>query len=413
MERIYRKDPFRLGTEGPLAPYFQLYCEFLAAQKYSEVSFCKKTFIVSEYSRWLGTQDIAASEITSDHEAAFLRARSQYRVIKPCDPYSLRGISNWLTDRGVIQSPEVSKSETSKREAILREYAAWLREERGLAPCSVKGLTGYVDRFLRTICDSDDPQLSAITVAQVIEYIQVNAPRGQSFSTAKNIVTSLRSFFRFALSRGHVQTDLAAAVPSVPGWSQASIPRAMSAEGVRTLLGASRTWRTPAGRRDHAILMLLARLGLRAGELVNLELDDIDWEQGWLRVRGKGRSERPMPLPHDVGEALVAYLKEGRPVSRNRRVFLHSRVPYQGFTTASGICQLVRRAINRAGVDVRGTGSHQLRHALAVDMLQQGLSLGEIGQLLRHRTPEATRRYAKVDLAGLRAVALPWPGQLT
>jgi len=192
----------------------------------------------------------------------------------------------------------------------------------------------------------------------------------------------------------------------------ASIPRAMPADGVRRLLAESKTWRTPAGLRNRAILLLLARLGLRAREIVLLELDDIDWSQGWLRVHGKGRQERPLPLPHDVGEAIVAYLKNGRPQSTCRRLFLRSRAPFDGLRSSGDICQIVHRAIDRAGIEVKVTGSHQLRHALAVDMLRQGLSLTEIGQMLRHRSPEATRRYAKIDLDGLRAVALPWPGEL-
>jgi site-specific recombinase XerD len=166
------------------------------------------------------------------------------------------------------------------------------------------------------------------------------------------------------------------------------------------------------GLRNRAILLLLARLGLRAQEIVRLELDDIDWSQGWLRVHGKGRQERPMPLPHDVGQAIASYLKNGRPESTCRGLFLRSRAPFDGLGSHSDICQIVRRAIGRAGIELKVTGAHQLRHALAVDMLRQGLSLTEIGQMLRHRSPEATRRYAKVDLDGLRAVALPWPGEL-
>ena len=191
----------------------------------------------------------------------------------------------------------------------------------------------------------------------------------------------------------------------------ASIPRAMPAECVRRLLDESKTWRTPAGLRDRAILLLLARLGLRAREIASLELGDIDWPEGRLSVHGKGRQERPLPLPHDVGQAIASYLKDGRPESTCRRVFLRSRAPFDGLGSHSDICQIVRRAIGRAGIEMDVTGAHQLRHALAVDMLRQGLSLTEIGQMLRHRSPEATRRYAKVDLAGLREVALPWPGE--
>lgn len=412
MQRACRKRPVRLRVEGPLAPYQGAYAEYLADRGYSQISYWKKTFLVSEFSRWLGEQRVAVGEITAEHEAAFLHDRARRRVIKQADPTALSGMSAWLRDKGIIASYAAASDEVSGIEEILQEYTGWLREERGLAPSTIENYAGYVMRFLTSLYGADEPHLVEISASQVTDYIRRNAPRDQTFSQAKNIVTSLRSFFRFARFRDYIQTDLAAVVPSVAGWSMASIPRAMPADDVRRLLAESRTWRLPAGRRDHAILLLLARLGLRAREIVRLELDDIDWSRGWLTVHGKGRQERPLPLPHDVGEALASYLKDGRPECPSRRMFLRSRAPFDRLKTHSDICQIVRRAINRAGIKVKVTGSHQLRHALAVDMLRQGLSLTEIGQMLRHRSPEATRRYAKVDLDGLRAVALPWPGEL-
>lgn len=412
MQRACRKRPVRLRVEGPLAPYLGPYAEYLADCGYSQVSYWKKTFLVSEFSRWLGSEQIAASEITAEHEVAFLRDRAQCRILKGGDAISLSGMTGWLRDRGVVDDEAALPTGPSGAEEILQEYAGWLREERGLAPSTIENYGGYIRRFLTSLCGAEEPDLAGISASQVTDYIRRNAPHDQTFAQAKNTVTSLRSFFRFARNRDYIQTDLAAAVPSVAGWSLASIPRAMPAAGVRRLLAESRTWRTPAGRRDHAILLLLARLGLRAREIVRLELEDIDWSRGWLTVHGKGRQQRPLPLPHDVGEALTSYLKDGRPECPSRKVFLRSRAPFDGLKTHSDVCQIVHRAIERAGVEAKVTGAHQLRHALAVDMLRQGLSLTEIGQMLRHRSPEATRRYAKVDLDGLRAVALPWPGDL-
>lgn len=412
MQRACRKRPVRLHVEGPLAPYQGPYAEYLADRGYSQISYWKKTFLVSEFSRWLGERQIGAGEIAARHEAAFLRDRARHRVLKGGDTIALSGIVRWLRDQGVIDNDTADGAEPSGIEAILQEYAGWLREERGLAPSTIENYTGSVRRFLTSICDDDEPCLAGISASQITDYIRRNAPKGQTFAQAKNIVTALRSLFRFARYRDYIQTDIAATIPSVAGWSLASIPRAMPGDSVRRLLGESKTWRTPAGLRDRAILLLLARLGLRALEIARLELEDIDWSQGWLKVHGKGRQERPLPLPHDVGAALAAYLRDGRPESRSRRVFLRSRAPFDGLKTHSDICQIVRRAIARAGIEAKVTGSHQLRHALAVDMLRQGLSLTEIGQMLRHRSPDATRRYAKIDLDGLRAVALPWPGEL-
>jgi site-specific recombinase XerD len=412
MHRASRKRRARLRVEGPLAPYFEPYSEYLAGRGYSQVAFWHKTFLINEFSRWLKKEGIAACEITAKHEQAFLHYNALQRLPKLGDPTTLRGLTCWLQDQGVIESRPAASADESGAEKIVREYVAWLREERGLAPTTTENYAGVVRRFLEDGHVADAQQLASIRGPEIVDYIQRNAPRDRTFAAAKNIVTTLRSFFRFARYRIYTETDLAACVPSVAGWSMATIPRAMPTESVKRLLNESKTWRGSTGQRNRAILLLLARLGLRAREVVRLELEDIDWQQSWLRVQGKGRQERPLPLPHDVGEAIASYLKDGRPESECRNVFLHSRAPYGALRSNGAVCQVIRRAIGRAKIDVKVTGSHQLRHALAVDMLGQGLSLTEIGQMLRHRSPEATRRYAKVDLEGLRAVALPWPGDL-
>ncbi len=405
MSRACRKRRTRLQVEGPLAPYFEPYSEYLAGRGYSQVSYWKKTLIISAFSRWLGQQGVSAGEIRAEHEEGFLRDKGR------CERCALAGVRGWLEANGVIGRDACAPAENSELDRILQEYRSHLRQERGLATSTIDNYTGVVRRFLTSASGPRDLRLASIRGVDVADYIRRHAPRERTFAAAKDIVTSLRSFFRFARHRDYIETDLAATVPSVAGWSMASIPRAMPAECVRRLLDESKTWRTPAGLRNRAILLLLARLGLRALEIVRLELEDIDWSQGWLKVHSKGRQERPMPLPHDVGQAIASYLKDGRPESTCRKLFLRSRAPFDGLRSHSDICQIVRRAILRAGIELNFTGAHQLRHALAVDMLRQGLSLTEIGQMLRHRSPETTRRYAKVDLEGLRAVSLPWPGE--
>jgi integrase/recombinase XerD len=413
MDRAYRKRRSRLRVEGPLAPYFEPYSEYLADRGYSQVSYWKKTFIVSDFSRWLGQQGISAGEIQAEHEKGFLRdSARRHRSKRRCERFALAGVRGWLQATGVIARKAFTPAETSEIDRILQEYRSYLQQERGLATSTIDNYTGAVRRFVTSISGPRDLRLASIRATDIADYIRRYAPRGRTFAAAKDIVTSLRSFFRFTRYRDYIQIDLAAAVPSVAGWSMASIPRAMPADCVRRLLDESKTWRTPAGLRNRAILLLLARLGLRAREVVRLKLGDIDWSQGALRVDGKGRQERPLPLPHDVGQAIASYLKDGRPESTCRSVFLRSRAPFDGLGSHSDICQIVRRAIKRAGMKLDSTGSHQLRHALAVDMLRQGLSLTEIGQVLRHRSPDATRQYAKVDIEALREVALPWPGEL-
>src|ERR1700722_4469539 len=397
MNRASRKRRSRLLVEGPLAPYFEPYAEYLAGQGYSQVSFWKKTFLINEFSRWLSQKGISVDEITTAHEEAFLRRRAQRCCPKGGDRIALSGVTGWLQEKGIIECQVTATVETSGVDRVLQEYKSYLQEDRGLAPATIENYAGYVRHFLTDKSGGDDLHLASVHASQIADYIRRNAPQDRTFASAKHIVTALRSFFRFARYRDYSHTDLAAAVPSVAGWSMASIPRAMPADCVQVLLDASKTWRTPSGLRNRAILLLLARLGLRAGEVVRLELADIDWSEGCLSVHGKGRVERPLPLLHDVGEAIAVYLEHGRPESICRRLFLRSRAPFDGLSSNSDICQIVARAIRRAGIELGSTGAHQLRHALAVDMLRQGASLTDIGQVLRHRSPEATRRYAKVD----------------
>lgn len=395
-----------------MAPYIGPYSEYLADRGYSQLVFWKKTFLVGVFSRWLDQQKIEAGGITVDHEEQFFHCYAKQHLLRGGERIALSEVTCWLRQEGVISLTSIKAAELSEIDKNMLEYTSYLRDERGLAPTTIEVYAGAVRRFLTSIGGQCELELASVRATDITDYIRRLAPKDRTFSAAKDMVTSLRSFFRFAQYRGFIKADLAAAVPSVPGWSMISIPKAMPADCVRKLLDESKTWHTPAGLRNRAILLLLARLGLRAIEVTRLDLDDIDWRQGWLRVHGKGRQERPLPLPYDVGEAIASYLKGGRPQSTSRLVFLRSRAPYDGLKVGGDVGQIVRRAIRRAGIKLDVTGSHQLRHALAVDMLRQGLSLTEIGQMLRHRSPEATRKYAKVDLEGLREVALPWPGEL-
>jgi site-specific recombinase XerD len=225
---------------------------------------------------------------------------------------------------------------------------------------------------------------------------------------AQLLVTALRSFLRFLLREAKIQVDLAACVPTVADWRLSSVPKFLTEEEVRRLLdGCERT--TATGRRDYAVLVLLARLGLRTGEVVALEIDDIDWRAGEVMIRGKGRVHERLPLLTEPGEALATDLRRDRPGSRSRRVFVRMKAPHSGFAGPSTVSTIVRRALERAGLHPPAKGAHILRHTLATGMLRGGASMSEIGQVLRHRSPHTTEIYAKVDLSGLRSLAQPWP----
>ena len=243
----------------------------------------------------------------------------------------------------------------------------------------------------------------------VIRYIERHA-RDWSAGTGKAMCWSLRAFLRYLHHRGLNPLALAGCVPSIRQWKLASLPTYLSTAQVQKVLhGCDRA--TAMGRRDYAILMMLAKLGLRADEVATLTLDDVDWRSGEMLVRAKGRQRARMPIPSDVGAAVVAYLRDGRPKSSCRRLFLRTLAPNVGFASGCAITMIAKTALERAGI--RGyahQGAHIFRHSLATELLRSGATLSEIGQLLRHESHDTTRIYAKVDVDALRTLSLPWPG---
>ena len=290
----------------------------------------------------------------------------------------------------------------------MHTYAQYLRDARALARATIINYVSFIRGFLTDRFGTGPVKLARLKAGDIVRFVQRQAPH-LHLKRAKLLTTALRSFLRYARYSGDVALDLAAAVPIVANWSMPSIPRAIPSDQVRQLL-ASIDRRTAIGRRDYAIVLLLARLGLRSGEVAFLELEDINWDAGQLSVRGKRDQRTALPLPADVGAAIAAYLRDGRPRSTSRRVFLRSKAPIRGFLGQCGIGSIVRHALQRAGIQAPTKGAHQFRHALATQMLRHGASLTEIGDALRHRSPQTTTIYAKVDLKALRTLALPWPG---
>lgn len=250
--------------------------------------------------------------------------------------------------------------------------------------------------------------MSALCAADVVGFVERQAA-GILPRVAQDMTTALRSFLKYARYRGDIKIDLAAAVPTVANWAKSSIPRFISPDQIELVL-AHCNRQTSLGRRDYAILLLLARLGLRAGEVASLTLDDIDWESGYISICGKGNRRARLPLPVEVGEAITDYLKNGRPSTANRSLFLRGPAPAVGFRGPTAISLRVRYALEQAGIDASRKGAHLFRHSLATGLLGRGFSLAEIGELLRHQNVQTTTIYAKVDLGSLRPLALPWPG---
>jgi integrase/recombinase XerD len=394
--------------EGPLAAYLGPFTKSLRQQGYTLSSLRRQVRLAACFSRWLQQQEISLRRITSDHPPQYLRHRA--RKVRPClgDPAALRHLLEFLRGQGVIPAEKRAAPRLTPAERCTQAYEHHLREARGLAEATIVNYVPFIRRFLGDRFGNGPVTLSRLCARDVVAFVQRQAPRLHP-KRAKLLTSALRSFLQYACFRGQAQLDLAAAVPVVANWSLSSLPRAIATDQVRQLL-ASIDRQTAIGRRDYAILLLLARLGLRSGEVVSLELDDIDWNAGQLSVRGKRGQRSELPLSAEVGQAIAAYLRQGRPQSASRRVFLRAKAPLGGFRGASGIGSMVRHRLQRAGINAPTCGAHQFRHGLATELLRQGASLAEIGELLGHQSPETTKIYTKVDLDALRSLALPWPG---
>jgi integrase/recombinase XerD len=394
--------------QGPLAPFIEPFAQSLSQQGYAPYSIHRYILLAAGFSRWLQRKAIGLRGIRADHRAQYLRCRARHLRPRSEDSAALGNLIGYLRIQGAIAHEKQAVQRPSPVERQVQAFKQYLIEVRALAHPTIINYVAFVRSFLAHRFGSGRVRLSQLCAGDVVQFVQREAPRLHQ-KRAKLMTTALRSFLRYTRYLGAVRLDLAAAVPIVANWSMSSIPRAICADHVRQLL-ASMDRRTAMGRRDYAILLLLARLGLRAGEVALLELADVDWNSGRLYVRGKGAQRLELPLPADVGKALVAYIRYGRPVSTSRRMFLRAKAPIRGFLGASGVGCIVRHSLERAGIDAPTKGAHQFRHGLATQMLRHGASLGEIGELLGHRHPQTTTIYAKVDIQALRTLALPWPG---
>ncbi len=399
------------APEGPLATYIGPFARSLREQGYAQCSVHRQVRLAACFSRWLKLkqQDVTARSITADHPRRYLRYRARQVRLCQGDTAALQHLLNFLRHERVIPAEKkVSVHPLTPAERCAQAYEQYLREARGLARATIINYVPFIHSFLKDRFGEGLVTLSRLSARDVVGFVQRQAPLLHP-KRAKLLTSALRSFLQYARYRGKVKLDLAAAVPIVANWSMSSIPRAIGTDAVRQLL-ASIDRSTPIGRRDYAILLLLARLGLRSGEVAFLELNDIDWKAGQLSVRGKSGRRSDLPLTPEVGKAIAAYLRHGRPRCSSRRVFLRVKAPLRGFLGASGVGSIVRHRILRTGVNAPTYGTHQFRHGLATEMLRQGASLGEISDLLGHRNPQTTKIYTQVDLDALRTLALPWPG---
>jgi len=391
--------------DGHIEPFLK----HLRAAGYAERTLRKKRTVARAFARWMKRKQTAVKDLNDSDLATFVaRSPARRKAYVKHERAVMRLLFEYLRSQAELQRPTL-QDDVSAADRLLQRYRDYLRKDRGLAENSVHVYVPFIRDFLaaqsvRTGCVSRE-SFDALTIRSFILDHSLN--RTQEYT--RLLCTSLRSFFRFLVLCGQTSRDLSDAVPMVRKYRHAVMPAFLSPDEVERVLTATDR-STLSGGRDRAILLLLARLGLRAGEIVSLELNDIHWRAAEIVIRGKGRMVDHLPLVSDVGEALALYLREDRGVSASRRLFLRIWAPRIGLTGPAAVGHIVRRALAQAEVHRSGRGAaHLFRHGLATKMIRHGASMPEISEVLRHRCQNTTAIYAHVSLEALRSVALPWP----
>jgi site-specific recombinase XerD len=389
----------KVEVVGPLEPFQHGFESALADMGYTPRSVAHQLWLVNHLSIWLEERDLTAADLVPAAIRAFVADHRADGYIRFPTDRALVPLLNYLRALGVTASPE-EPINGGRLVELMDRYRRYLLVERGLDEATIRRYMLNAESFLPSWVDASDSRLAELDAAGVVGFVTEQCARRGAVS-AKNLVTSLRSLLRFLLLDGSISVDLAGVVPTVARWRGSHLPKAVTPAQAEALLASAVTL------RDRAILLLLIRLGLRGGEVARLQLEDVDWRHGELVIRGKARRDERLPLPVDVGEAIVEYLKRGRPVAPTRAVFIRADAP-RSAATARAVQGVVRTAARRAGL--AGVSTHRLRHGAATQMLRTGSSLTEVGQVLRHRSVITTAIYAKVDRDRLQELARPWPG---
>jgi site-specific recombinase XerD len=392
---------------GPLGPYLDDLATTLHHQGYAPSSIQLYLRTAEHYTQWLQGQGYVVSEIDGDLVQRYVSGLTRYRSGKL--PKAAQGLSHlvrFLHHQGVVSS---RPAELSPIEQWLVDYDAHLEQVAGLARSTRQGYRRIVRRFIAACFGAETPDWSSVLASTITAFVGQESAWRQRSSRQLPAV-AVRSFLRFLVFRGALRPGLEAAAPAPPQWQHASLPSRLTPEEVERVLAVYHD-DTASSLRNRAMLLLLARLGLRTQDVISLCLDDIDWAAGRLDLQpGKSRRARSVPLPHDVGQAMVAYVQGGRPPSASRQVFLRCRPPFQPLTK-SAVWWMVRQAFANAGLAVPpGIASHIFRHTAASQMVNHGVSFKDVADVLGHQSIRTTGIYAKLELNALAAVALPWGG---
>jgi len=391
---------------GPLGKHIEQFSARLSSLGYPQNTIKTKIRIARHFNKWLCQRKTGIKDINEKSIRRFLDYYNKCHTDNKRYPYILLELLNWLYEQNIVPKPKFAKRE-GKFDYILRDYTEYLKNERGLVTSTVNNYIAIIDCFLSQKFRRSKISFKELIPADISAFI-FEQTKVYSLRRVQLATTALRSFFIYLRFRGDIKVDLAASVPTVADRSQAELPKYLPSKDISKLLHSCDQTRS-VGIRDYALLILMARLGLRAKETVEITLDDINWETGIVTVHGKGGYQEQLPIPKDVGQAIVTYLKKVRPKCNTRGLFVRTMAPIKELASGTIGC-IVRRACQRAGLSPPHQGTNLLRHSLATRMLWEGATMTEIAEIMRHRSPATTEIYAKVDIKSLSELARPWPG---
>jgi integrase/recombinase XerD len=397
----------RALQEGPAGALFEGFGQALSQMRYAAITGRRHLRAAEHFIDWADRNDLSVPDLNEQALVGFGRhlgrCRCHYAHANRLEVLNgARIFLTYLRDAQIIRASALDHPVQDP--GLLSNFSGWMRQQRGTCATTLSNYRRPIRDLLHTLGEVpsrwDVHQLRAFVLER-------NRTRG--WAAAKTCTTALRMFIRFLIADGHCAIGFEAAIPTVAHWRLAALPRYLQADEVERLI-TSCDRPSPVSRRDRAILLLLARLGLRAGDIVQLRMSDIDWRGAWIQVCGKSRRHTRLPLTQEVGQAIVAYLQHGRPQTTADTVFVCSRAPFRAFRSHSAVSVIVGRALRRAGVARPSRGAaHLLRHSVATSMLREGASLQDIAALLRHRSIQTTQIYAKVNVTALQSIAQPWP----
>ena len=393
---------------GPAGAFFEGFAHELSRGGYAEITARRHIRAAEHFIYWAERKGLRVRGLGEQSLEGFERHLGRCRCPRYGHSDRMHMVHSadlflrYLRKAGVV--PAAAVKPTVQDPVLLAAFYQWMRQQRGTGDRTLRHYDSPIRRLLRRLGE----QPGRFDARSLREFV-LEACRQCGWATAKKCTTALRMFLRFLIADGQCAAGLEGAIPVLAHWRLAALPRYLPAADVERVI-ASCDLASPVGRRDRAILLLLARLGLRAGDIVQLRLSDIDWKDAAIHVCGKGRRQTRLPLTHEVGQAVAAYVLDGRPRTDTETVFVRCRAPFRAFASHCAVSVIVDRALHRAGVTRPSRGAaHLLRHSIATSMLRQGASLYEIAVILRHRSIETTQIYAKVDVPALRQMAQPWP----